>query len=341
LYLVGWLAGCVAFLRTRLLPVARTQRAGSVSVIVPCRNEADNLAQILPNLRSMLRDDDEIIIVDDQSDDATDTIARNAGVVVVRSDDVPAGWAGKPHACWLGAQRAGRETLVFIDADVRVGPTAIDDLVAVLEDKPTAVVSAMPWHRTGGAVERLSMLFNTVSMMVASLGVLDTKRRVAYGPFLAVRREQYLAVGGHSHPDVRGAVVEDLAIARVMPDAVASVARPHQVEYRMYPRGWHQLLEGWTKNLALGSVGVPRGSAVLLVLWIVSICGGPVTSVWMYLASTIQVWWFSRRAGNFGWVSAATYPVHAALFVLVALRSLVRSVFVGRVVWRGRSIATR
>lgn len=341
LYLVGFTAGCAAFLRTRRLPIARVQRTMLVSVIIPCRNEAQHLVQLLPNLRSVLRSDDEIIVVDDQSHDETGSIARSAGVIVVQCHSVPAGWAGKPHACWLGAQHATRDTLVFIDADVRLGSTAVNDLIAMLDDSPTAVVSAMPWHRTGGTVERLSMLFNTVSMMVASVGAFDTKRRVAYGPFLAVRREQYLAVGGHSHAAVRGAVVEDLALARVMPAAVASVARVNQVEYRMYPQGWRQLLEGWTKNLALGSLSVPRGSAVLLIVWISSLCGGTVTSVWMYLASVVQVWWFSRRAGNFGWLSAAAYPLHAALFVFVAVRSLVRSVIVGRVVWRGRSIATR
>jgi 4,4'-diaponeurosporenoate glycosyltransferase len=126
-----------------------------------------------------------------------------------------------------------------------------------------------------------------------------------------------------------------------MPHAIATVARPQQVEYRMYPLGWRSLLEGWTKNLALGSVSVPRGSAALLVVWIVSLCGGSVTSVWMYLASVGQVWWCARRAGNFGVIDAVLYPLHAALFVAVAVRSAVRSVLFGRVVWRGRSIATR
>jgi 4,4'-diaponeurosporenoate glycosyltransferase len=341
IYLVGWISGWLAFVRIRSLPSAGGTTRGAVTVIVPCRNEAENLTQLLPNLGAVLGNDDEVIVVDDQSNDATSLIARNAGVVVVQVDSIPDGWAGKPYACWLGAQRASHSTLVFLDADVRLGMSAIDDLMAVLDRSPNAVVSAMPWHRTGALVEQSSMLFNTVQMMVASVGASDTPRRVAYGPFLAVRRATYLEVGGHSHPTVRGAVVEDLALARIMPGAVATVARPDHVEYRMYPLGWRQLLEGWTKNLALGSVSVPRISAALLVVWIISLCGGPITSVWMYLASVLQVGWFARRAGNFGWFSALAYPLHAALFVAIAVRSGVRSVLFGRVVWRGRSIATR
>ena len=131
-----------------------------------------------------------------------------------------------------------------------------------------------------GVIERLSMLFNTVSAMVASVVSTREPRRVAYGPFLAVHRDAYLRVGGHAHQHVCGAVVEDLALARVMPRAVAVLARERQVEYRMYPLGARQLVEGWTKNTAIGANSVPRWSAALIIAWVVSLCGGPLTSVW-------------------------------------------------------------
>ncbi|MFM8957517.1 MAG: hypothetical protein ACKOJH_08885, partial [Actinomycetota bacterium] len=53
----------------------------------------------------------------------------------------------------------------------------------------------------------------------------------------------------------------DLALAREMPRAVAVLARERQVEYRMYPLGMRQLVEGWTKNTAIGANSVPRWSA--------------------------------------------------------------------------------
>ncbi|MFM7898424.1 MAG: glycosyltransferase family A protein, partial [Actinomycetota bacterium] len=90
-------------------------------------------------------------------------------VRVLPAGSLPAGWAGKSHACWIGAQHASREVLLFVDADVRVAPGAVDDIAALATQNTEAVVSAMPYHRTVGVIERLSMLFNTVSAMVASV----------------------------------------------------------------------------------------------------------------------------------------------------------------------------
>lgn len=345
LFLLGWCAGWLCFIRTKSLPhtgpsSASTTARGSVSVIIPCRNEASNLLQLLPNLRSLLLSTDEIIVVDDDSDDDTAEVAQRHGVTVVAAGPLPRGWAGKSHACWQGAQLATNEVLLFIDADVRVKNRAIDDLVAEHHRHPHAVVSAMPWHRTVGTVETLSMLFNVVSALVASVGT-EVQRRVAYGPFLAVNKKLYMRVGGHSHESVRSAVVEDLALARVMPSAVAMVADRHQVEYRMYPLGIAQLVEGWTKNTAIGAVQVPRASAVLIIAWIISLCGGPFTSVWCYMLTVGQLAVMARRFGKFGIVSALMYPLHTTVFVAVALRSVLRSALLGRVDWRGRSVATR
>ena len=340
-FLCGWSAGWLVFRRARSLPSATTARTLSVSAVVPCRNEAQNLAQLLPTLQSALQPNDEIIVVDDDSIDETVKVAERFGVVVLRARALPDGWTGKSHACFVGAQRATGDVLLFVDADVRVGSCAVDDLVALLNDRPNSVVSAMPWHRTVGAVERLSMLFNTVSAMVATTGDERSSRRVAYGPFLALRRDQYLQSGGHSHESVRASVVDDLALARLMPKAVATIAREHQVEYRMYPHGARQLWEGWTKNTATGALAVPRWVTILVVAWVISLCGGPFTSVWCYAMSVVQVAVITRRIGNFGVISAALYPLHVTFFVVVAVRSLVRSAVFGRVSWRGRTIATR
>lgn len=343
-FAAGWCAGWVGFFRARPMPHETPRdavRRGPVSVIIPCRDEAENLVAMLPNLRPALRDGDEIIVVDDESTDGTSTVAQSHGAVVVCSTALPAGWVGKSHACWLGASRAANDTLIFVDADVRLGKRAVDDLAWLSEMHPRAVVSVMPWHRTATFVEQLSMMFNVVSSMAARLGASRGGRRVAYGPFLAVRRTAYMAIGGHSHHEVRGAVVEDLALARAMPEAVATVGRRGEVEYRMYPRGLAQLVEGWTKNTAIGAASLPRPAAILVIAWVISLCGGFVTSAWFFVASFVQVAIMARRVGNFGFVSALLYPLHVTVFVAVALRSLVRAALVGSVAWRGRSIATR
>jgi len=359
-FLVGWCAGWMCFIRaTRRGDLETALHRSSanvalkpnladgapvrspVTVVIPCRNEEAHLSELLPLLKSVLHFNDEVLVVDDGSSDGTADIAACHDVRVIRAGALPSGWAGKPHACWLGAQQSSNATVVFMDADVRVGVHALDHLVSVLGVHPTALVSVMPWHRTGSLVERFSMLFNVISSMVASMQTDRSSRRVAYGPLMAVRKEAYMHAGGHAHESVRGAVVEDLALARVMSASVALLGREHEVEYRMYPHGGRQLLEGWTKNTAIGAMSVPRWSAASIVAWVASLCGGMVTSPWLYLLSAMQMWVLARRVGNFGVGSALTYPLHAAVFVLVAVYSAIRSALVGNVSWRGRSIATR
>ena len=353
LFVIGWCAGWWGYWRSRTLPRARTSISLSltstgqedarakVSVIIPCRNEAEHLQELLPQLFALLDPQDQVIVVDDESTDATAHVAQQSGAVVVTSSALPTGWAGKPYACWQGAQQAEHDTLIFLDADVRLGSTALNDVREALAAHPDALVSVMPWHRTGTQLERFSMLFNVISSMVAADQRPQQRRRVAYGPLMAMRKETYMHSGGHAHPQVRSAVVEDLALARVMPRAIPFVGQVQQVEYRMYPLGFGQLLEGWTKNTALGAAAVPRGSSALIILWVFSLCGGAVTSVWCYALSAVQLYVIARRLGNFGALSAVLYPIHAVLFVGVAVRSVLRAVLFGSVVWRGRTIATR
>lgn len=351
IFTAGWAAGWAGFLLIRRVPKSAIQHGSSgddvassraaLSVIIPCRNEAENLVVLLPLLAACVQPEDQIIVVNDDSTDDTANVARQYGAEEVQVGSLPPDWAGKPHACWHGVQHAKHDVLLFVDADVRLGNTALRDVLAVLGKHPEALVSVMPWHRTVYFWERLSMLFNVISSMVGGDRRLQQQRRIAYGPLMAVYKESYLRSGGHAHQSVRGAVVEDIALARVMPAGVPLIAEQHQVEYRMYTTGCAQLWEGWTKNTATGAALAPRWLSALIIAWVVSLCGGAVTSMWFYFFSVVQVFIFARRVGNFGVWSAVLYPIHAVVFVVIALRSALQTGLVGSVTWRGRRIATR
>jgi 4,4'-diaponeurosporenoate glycosyltransferase len=356
IFAVGWCAGWLVFARARSLPHNSVSKCQSrvkpnrestqsareaVSVVVPCRNEADNLVGLLASLDAALRADDEVIVVDDGSTDDSGKVAQQAGAKVVLAPQLPEGWAGKPHACWVGTRGARNDVLVFVDADVRIGTLTIDSLVAVLLEDRTALVSVMPWHRTGSWWERFSMLFNVVSLMAGARQSAARRSSVAYGPLMVVSREVYERCGGHAHPRVRGSVVEDLDLAAVMPSSRAFIARRDQAEYRMYPSGVAQFVEGWTKNTALGALRSPVVTSLLVIAWITSLGGGAATSAWLYGASVLQVGVMGRRVGNFSLLDAVLYPVHVLIFVAITLRSVLHSLVRGSVSWRGRRILTR
>ncbi len=340
-FVVGWASGWLALRGTRTFRSRAVARTTTVSVVIPARNEATTIGALVGSVVASMHDGDEVIVVDDGSRDATADRARAAGARVVRIDSVPAGWAGKPHACWHGAVVARGDVLVFVDADVSLARGVIDSLCSEAVANPAALVSVMPWHRTGSFVERASMLFNVVSSSVARTARGRTARHVAFGPLLATTRAAYHGSGGHRAASVRGAVIEDIALAGCYEHTMPFVGCRGEVEYRMYPLGWKQLLEGWTKNTALGGLAAPWVVTLLVVAWVTSLAGGWLTSPWFYLASVVQVAVMSRRVGNYRIVDAVVYPLYVAVFVAIVVRSVWRSVVIGRVTWRGRSITVR
>jgi len=103
-----------------------------VSVVIPVRNDADNLRACVGALRKSSYPDFETIVVDDASTDQTADVAEQMEARVVRLRP-RLGPAGARNA---GAQCARGEYLLFVDADVCVGQDTIGRFVTHLERDP-------------------------------------------------------------------------------------------------------------------------------------------------------------------------------------------------------------
>ena len=122
--LAGWSAGWWLLWRPTRLdaePRAHRRRRSTVGVVIPARDEATRLPALLTSLARQSPAPDQVVVVDDQSADATAAVAAGFGVEVVAGHPVPDGWAGKPWACHQGAARMTTDVLVFVDADVQLG----------------------------------------------------------------------------------------------------------------------------------------------------------------------------------------------------------------------------
>ena len=169
----------------------------AISVIIPARNEAHNIVLLIEELRQQIRTIDEIVVVDDGSTDNTLQLARAAGAKVISAGALPGGWAEKAHACWVGAEAALNDVLVFVDADVRFNTAnkyIVRSLASSVVSQPTVLFSVQPWHNTVQIGEQASMLFNIVSVMGSGM---KTSKPLVFGPLLACMREVYFANQGH------------------------------------------------------------------------------------------------------------------------------------------------
>lgn len=267
-----------AFLQQKAVPPVRFRggesRHGSVAVVVPARNEKDNIGPCLAGLIGQTSIALQIVVVDDDSSDGTGDTVRGLAETspclhLVRAPPLPAGWKGKVHACAVGAAAAapGCDWLCFMDADVRaLDVRTIATAVEAAERERMDLLSLAPKQELVSFAERL-----IVPCGLYLLGFIedfsksddgDDSRAFATGQFLLFRRRSYDAIGGHA--SVRGEISEDTAIARRVKRAGGHVVLrdgSHLLSARMYD-GWQTLWPGFAKNLT-DMLGGPMRTALI------------------------------------------------------------------------------
>ena len=359
LLVAGWTAGWWLLWRVptlrRPLEHAATGESAAVAVVIPARNEAEVLGGLLRSLAVQDTPAREIVVVDDGSTDGTAAVARAHGATVISGRALPSGWTGKSWACEQGAHATSSPLLVFLDSDVRLEPHTLRALVAA-HDARGGLLSVAPYHHMVRRVERLSAPFNLVAFMGVGAGQpgRDGRSDGAFGPCLVCRRTEYDAVGGHAA--VRSSVTDDLALAsgfagEGLPTHV--LAGTGSIEYRMYPLGWRQLVEGWSKNVATGARFVPATRSLLVGLWVTALLIATqyaALAIWSpsrvrlviaavaFIAVTVQQRIRLANLTNAGWITAALFPITTVVFVAVFIRSLWWTYVGRRVRWRGRTI---
>ena len=355
---VLWAAGWLVLWRVPVLPRADGTGTGGVSVIIPARNEEDNLPALLASLRAQTPGPLEVLVVDDESTDRTAAVARQDGAAVRASDPLPAGWRGKAWACHQGARAARGRLLLFLDADTRLEAGALARLVAA-RGADGAVVSVGPYHDVPCLYEQLSAFFNTV--MTAGAGactVLGGRLRPAglFGQTLLVDRDAYARAGGHAA--VRGEILENFCLARRFREQgipMRCYGGAGSIRMRMYGAGPRALTEGWAKAFHSGAARTPPGLMLPLCAWLSGCVLAPLgvaaaalgawEDTWtplawlaLYALIAIRLCAFWKRIGSFRLVTALAYPVPLAFFVALVLRSALRQMRRRPVSWKGRTI---
>ena len=336
-----------AAINSRLVrrPVLGAEAPEPVSVLVPARDEAASIVECLVSLRSERVA--EIVVLDDQSRDATAELARSVGdprVRVITGSAPPAGWLGKPHACRTLALAARSPLLVFLDADVRVEPGAIGAAAAMLAEFD--LVSPQPRQLAQTPVERLVQpLLHWSIRTFLPVRIAERSSRpslaAANGQFLAVRREAYVRSGGH----VPDAVLDDIALARrvrAVGGRTTVVDGSRLARCRMYA-GWPALRDGHSKSL-WSAFGSEAGSAAVLALLALAYLLPPAAALRGsrvglvgYAAAVAGRAISAGASGERVWPDAVAHPVSIALIGGLTVRShrLHRR---GTLTWRGRPV---
>ncbi|MGH7665285.1 MAG: glycosyltransferase [Gemmatimonadaceae bacterium] len=347
-------------------PAEAPPGAPRVTIIIPARDEARNIARCVRSVLASTYSPYEVIVVDDHSTDGTAVIARKAGagddrLRVIAAPELPQGWFGKSWACATGAGAASGELLGFTDADTLHAPDLLGRATGVLLRDRFALLSVAGRQELGSFWERVVQP-HVFLILLARYGGSETMRRsrnvedkIANGQFMLVRRSAYEHAGGHAA--VRDRVAEDLMLAqRVFASGgeVALAIGLEQLSTRMY-RSLGELVRGWRKNVYAGGrnaipAGVPRAffplallapPALALLPVMALVCGAaglvwPGVTLWgAFAAGGSALWWavIYRFAGE-SVLYALAYPLGAAVLLYILAGALARG---ERVQWKGRA----
>jgi hopene-associated glycosyltransferase HpnB len=348
-----------------------------VVAVVPARNEADSLPVTLPGLLAQdYPGEFRVFLVDDGSDDGTGAIAAELGekagqdggapLTVVAGQPRPDGWAGKVWAMSQGlaaAMAAPAEYVLFTDADIGWGPTALRNLVRAAEDDDRVLVSQMALLRAETAWERV-----VVPAFVYFFAQLYPFRKVnnprsatsaAAGGCMLIRAEALERAGGLE--PMRGALIDDVALGTLLKKGGNRIwlglttdirsARP----YPSLATLWHMIARSAYVQLRYNPALLAGTLIGLLLLYAVPPAGVIAALIALAVGATGSAVIVTGIAGLLGWaLMSASYlpmlrfyrlsPLRAPGLPLIAIlyaamtADSARRHYSGRAVsWRGRA----
>ncbi|MCS6950033.1 MAG: glycosyltransferase [bacterium] len=246
----------------------------SVSVLIPVRNERARLPQLVESLRRLQPAPLEVILCDDGSDDGSREWLRERlplhgeGVHLswFPAPPKPEGWVGKNWACTQLARKAQGDWLLFLDADLWLHERSVLSLAHAIcrhaSGSPAWLVTAIPTLQAQSlpvGLLKAMVPFSVFTLLPLRLAETHPHPAFAFanGQVIAFPRAFYQRVQPHER--VRGAVLEDVQLARVVKSESGEVrvldGRALFVA-NMYPT-FADAVDGFSKNgvAICGSVG--------------------------------------------------------------------------------------
>jgi chlorobactene glucosyltransferase len=338
----------------------------SVSVLIPARNEERNIG---PCLNSGLQQDfpvTDITVVDDGSTDSTAEIVeeiqrRDHIIQLVRIRELPPGWIGKNYALHRGAQTSKSDYLLLLDADVRLSPGCLAHTMRYALQQDSDLVTMFPAVKWVTFWEKVILpIWGEIFLPMAGTMGPNPEEAKAFGGYLLFKRETYDRIGGHER--VRNAIVEDVALARIVKREgyrfnILS-GWPDLLTARMYTSFTH-IWEGIGKTLmGLKAWQLVIGSYLALAIFVLPWFSIPISLLyhslygWDWLTAsiltlgvcssmfTLLIRWYLAKVVDCDNTYPYLEPLGGLIVVAMLVNSLMRMTFHRGAKWKGRRYTT-
>jgi chlorobactene glucosyltransferase len=323
-----------------------------VSVLIPVRDEQDNILALLESIYDQDYTEYEVLILDDGSGDNTYNICENFASKhhqfrVIKGKKLPHDWLGKNYACHQLAQEAKGDYFLFLDADEKVNNSLLNSAVHRMRLYNLGLLSLFTNQQMDTFGERAVVplmhyiLLNLLPLRLVYL-VKNSTVAAASGQFMLFDAEIYRK--NEWHKQVKDRVVEDVEIMRIVKSSGyngEALLANGMISCRMY-KSYTEAVNGFSKNFLAGF----NYSIITLLIYLVIIIGGPmivmmtlnlqliVFMIGLIILTRIMI---SLSASQNAWLNVLLHPLQMINLTIIAFMAIQKHL-TKTTVWKGRQV---
>nr|WP_294948619.1 glycosyltransferase family 2 protein [uncultured Mucilaginibacter sp.] len=341
------------FLSNPKLPRIGKHYTDKVSILIPARNEADNILTLLTSVHQQDYENYEVLVLDDNSTDNTyqvcvDFAAIHPRFKVIKGEPLPAGWLGKNYACHQLAQQASGQYYLFLDADEQVQKGLINSAVHRMKLRGLSLLSLFTNQTMRTAGEEMVVplmhyiLLNLLPLRLVYL-VKSAALSAASGQFMLFDAVDYKEYQWHQL--AKNKVVEDVEIMKLVKSAKLNgeaLLANGMISCRMY-KGYNEAINGFGKNF----LAAFNYNIIGFLIYLLLVIGGPALIIMTMNLNLIFIMFglimlgrimISLSAGQNAVTNIFLHPVQMFSLLVIGITSIQKHLS-KTTVWKGRKIS--
>lgn len=340
----------INFIFRQAIAKTEIQNNDLISVLIPARNEENNIARLLDALQK-LNNNIEILVCNDHSTDNTEEIISRYQTIdqrirLIESEVLPKGWLGKNHACYQLAKQASGKYLLFVDADVVISGNIIADTVSYAKKHKLGLLSVFPKQVLLTIGEKKSVpLMNYILLTLLPLVFVRfspfKSHTAANGQFILFESKTYFEL--EPHKQFKNSAVEDISISKFYKRQkikIACLIGEERIQCRMY-NSYKDALNGFSKNIFMFFGNSPIMAFIFwafVTLGIVPIILYNINLILLYLLGVLLIQFLYAITCKQSIITTIVYFPANMFFML---RVMINALIIKKqknYLWKGRNI---
>ena len=353
-------------LKKLIIPRTQLEEKMLISVLIPARNEEDKIVSCLQSLICQTYVNLEIIVLNDNSSDATAQIvhqfAKNdSRVRLINGEELPLGWGGKNWACHQLCIAASGEYILFVDADTIFEENTIESAVQESIDNDVDLLTLIPKRSTSTILETAMFpfmnwaIFSWLPIKIAH-SLNNSYLSATFGQFMLFKKDAYIKIGGHKK--LRDNAIDDFQLGRFIKKSKLKwmlLDGTDMVESLPYTNK-RDAMNGISRSVF---PALNYSVTTLLVFSIVLVCitfiplitvgyglMGTFTDSEYWTISVFSLfvilisWTLTCRRFNYSLLIVPFFPICVLVMLMVAYHSMLATIF-KTTVWKGRNLSNK